>query len=459
MRNEKLIAARDDREWTQEEAAERVGVDRVTYARWEEKGVIPRRSNIIDACKAFKMTPQQLGFKKPPSAPVRTDSVQFALAQNVTNGSSSVDMLTVGVRALIVAQHMYRCTLDELQALVAQEIRRLDDMERQNKTSRREAIRDVLSFLAGIPLALLGLETNNVATLSEEEILPLYVSGIPACWQLYFDGEIAEVEHVVSSYITHLSAAVHRIPKHQEMIASLASQAHQLASLVVLEHEDFRESLNHCDQALVYGKLTDNPNILLGAYIRRANTLYYHKRLSQMLQNYQEALQTVNIKAASPLIQGRVYSGFAGSLSFFDGHKQQALRYEGLARDVFPDHPEDDPSFSFTHASHYIINLNATNVHLNLGNPKAAEAAILQAAEYVPKTTNPRYIELLNYQALVAIAQNDLEQSCTHIETAIALSKSLGSDLYISDARSKVSDMPDHWKRESRVKELMELLR
>src|SRR5258706_3150675 len=64
MRNEKLITAREERGWTQEKAAEKIGVSRVAYARWEEQGVIPHLSTISMACEAFKMTPQQLGFRK-----------------------------------------------------------------------------------------------------------------------------------------------------------------------------------------------------------------------------------------------------------------------------------------------------------------------------------------------------------------------------------------------------------
>ena len=64
MRNEKLITAREERGWTQEKAAEKIGMSRVAYARWEEQGVIPHLSTISMACEAFKMTPQQLDFRK-----------------------------------------------------------------------------------------------------------------------------------------------------------------------------------------------------------------------------------------------------------------------------------------------------------------------------------------------------------------------------------------------------------
>lgn len=65
MRNEKLIVAREERRWTQEKAAEKIGVSRITYTRWEEQGVIPRLSTMGMACEAFKLTPEQLGFRNP----------------------------------------------------------------------------------------------------------------------------------------------------------------------------------------------------------------------------------------------------------------------------------------------------------------------------------------------------------------------------------------------------------
>lgn len=63
MRNEKLVTARKERGWTQEKAAEKIGVSRITYARWEAKGTIPHLSTISMASEAFNMPPEQLGFR------------------------------------------------------------------------------------------------------------------------------------------------------------------------------------------------------------------------------------------------------------------------------------------------------------------------------------------------------------------------------------------------------------
>jgi len=60
--NEKLRKARRDRRWTIEEAAERIGVSRTTYIRWEQGTQKPQSLPLNYVCKAFSMTPEQLGF-------------------------------------------------------------------------------------------------------------------------------------------------------------------------------------------------------------------------------------------------------------------------------------------------------------------------------------------------------------------------------------------------------------
>lgn len=451
--NKKLRQARNDRYWSIDEAAKRIGVSRTTYIRWEQGEQDPHDSTLTLACDAFKMSAEQLGFRKLinmalPSSMVRTSPVYLAGSESNT---LAVDMFSTGILALALAQRQYGWTSDELQSRTAQEMRRFD-MEHENENIPR---RQVLSFLVGLPAAVLGLQASGKAVLQDEEALPLFVSSIPACWKLYFNGDLAEVERVLPSYLAHLTALAQRSSKLENTAWSLASQAYQLASLVVLEHEDFGASLNYCKQALLCSGFVNDPNILLGAYIRRANTLYYRRRYAQIVQTYQEAMPFTD--QASPLMRGRIFSGLSSALSAV-GQKQDALRYMGLAHDTFPDNPEDDPGFLYTHTSHYILFLNDATTNLDLGQPKKAWEAITRAAAYVPDTKSPRYIELLNHQALVAMAMNDLEQCCSHIERAITLGRSLGSDLYISDARNIITDMPDHWKSERKIKDVVELL-
>ena len=173
MRNEKLIEAREQRCWTQAEVAEMIGVSRVTYARWEEQGVIPHPYAINKAREVFKMTPEQLGFRKYPSSSASSrhlTGISSTGATGATNPGTIPALFKLGVTALTLAQQLYGYTLDELLVSTEQELRRLDMMAQQHpeeKKTRREA----LAFLIELPLALMSLNSveagNSLSTLKK----------------------------------------------------------------------------------------------------------------------------------------------------------------------------------------------------------------------------------------------------------------------------------------------------
>ena len=199
-------------------------------------------------------------------------------------------------------------------------------------------------------------------------------------------------------------------------VVGLLSQTHQIASLLVLEREDFGTSLAHCKQAFLYGQRAGDSNLQAASLIRQANTLFYRKRHVQILQTYQEALQFID--KISPLLRGRVYSGLASAQATLT-LKQDALRSLGLARDTFPDHPEEDPGFLYTYTNHYILYLNEALAYLDFQQPKEAWQAITKAGSYVPDGASPRRMELLNQLAIISTELHDLEQSCHYFETAV----------------------------------------
>jgi tetratricopeptide (TPR) repeat protein len=140
------------------------------------------------------------------------------------------------------------------------------------------------------------------------------------------------------------------------------------------------------------------------------------------------------------------------------GQTQEALRYNGLAHDTFPDAPTDDPSFLFLPASQMDLHINSMLIHLRLGNLKEALGAITQAAMFVPETALSNQAEILNHRAQVARAMNGLEECCDCLEQAIGLGRSFGSELYASEARAIIEQLPEPWQREPKVKNVRDLL-
>ena len=62
MINHALRAARTTKHWSMQAASERVGVDRVTYSRWERGEQTPHLTTLDLLCRAFEMSPEALGF-------------------------------------------------------------------------------------------------------------------------------------------------------------------------------------------------------------------------------------------------------------------------------------------------------------------------------------------------------------------------------------------------------------
>ena len=247
-KNEKLIAERLAKYWTQEDACAALDVPNVrTWQRWESGDAVPTLYFRKRLSEAFGKPLEELGFFAQSTSMDTTKSLEhfksgiFLPQASITTGpDEAVDMFSIGMIALLLAQQDKHWSLEELQAKMQVEIGRLTEMEKETGGMQR---RNVLSFLAGLPLAVLGLSSSTKASLSPEEVLPLYVTSVPAAWKLYFDGHIGEVAAVLPEYISHLTTLTQQSSRYHETAVSLLSQAHQLGSLVVLENEDFGASM------------------------------------------------------------------------------------------------------------------------------------------------------------------------------------------------------------------------
>src|SRR5713226_3186340 len=62
MLNQRLREARDEKLWSIETAAEKVGVTWLTYSRWEHGETNPHPYNLGQLREAFGKSPEELGF-------------------------------------------------------------------------------------------------------------------------------------------------------------------------------------------------------------------------------------------------------------------------------------------------------------------------------------------------------------------------------------------------------------
>ncbi len=440
--NKKLYTARKQRHWSQEQAAEECAVSRTTYIRWEQDGQYPRGYNLARACEAFNMTQEDLGL---------TDSIEEPLVQRIPR---TIEIETTTLEPALSLAQQQLVPFSDLYEGIEQTLRRIDIMGKQqgqDNVSRRETIK----LLMAIPAATFGLtQADKLPMLQEDEIVSLCSVNVPLAWRLYFAGGLADVKQLLPSYITQLSNIALKPTKYGKQASALASQAHQLAYLVALQSQDYGIALTEAQFAFHHAEIAHDTNLQVASLIRQGNLYHTLKRPVQTLQKYQQALEYSDV--ASPLLKGQAYIGLAEAYAR-SHQEQQALRYKGLAKDTFPEMPEDDIHFAYTHFNHFTLTNFEGLMYLHLDQPRQAWDSFEEINKAIPTSLIPQRVELLSRQATTAVALNDLDQSCTFVELATTSARKLGSNLRYNEAAETYETMRTLWPNETRVRALAEL--
>jgi transcriptional regulator with XRE-family HTH domain len=437
--NEKLQQARLGKRWSVALASRRVGVSANTFNRWERGLQIPQLATLDQLCAAFEMSAERLGFafvvsprKKAEGENAWGENVEYEM--HVPDGAgqseSQVELASINSEYPDVTS-VWPVAPDH-----------------EDEFSRRRAI----ASLIGMPAAILGAQTNNdLSLLRMEEVLAVCASHIPLCWQLYFEGGLVEVESVLPEYITSLLHLVRTPSAYQKRVASLLSQAYQLASLLATQRQDYGRASTCAQQGLLYGKLAEDPGLQIASFIRQALVFFYLKRARPRQQEYQKALQLTS--QTSPLLQGRVYIGLV-EVSSCLGQETEARHFLELAQKTFPKYAQEDPHYAYTHFKFATVSTVEGLMHLNLKRPDLAWSALEQSCLQTPFGAVPDRLELTVRQAAAACALGEMELTCQYIQRAVPLAHELASQLRIDESYEVYEQMLAKWGNEGAVKEL-----
>jgi transcriptional regulator with XRE-family HTH domain/tetratricopeptide (TPR) repeat protein len=481
MKREKLIRARLKKGLSQEAAAELIGVSRNAWSLWELGKEDPYPLNVGELCKFFgvkepgelDLEPTSLRTEKvwkgsttshtlailTPHSPNASAETPLTEQRNLTADSShsiaqetpgEADLFTIGIMALTLHQQQQQWSINELEQRVTQA---LDEMVPGMQNFQRTSRRSFFHFMASLPFALQHFA--NVASRTSfsfvlEEVLPFYVAGIPACWRLYYEVGQTELERVLPGYLSHLTKLAQEPSTLQKNIAGLLSQTHQLMALLEQRRENFGRAIQHCQQAAFYGQLAEDSNLHAMALIRQFDTCKENKRIGQSIHLLKEVESFSG--QITPLLRGRMFARLSYAYAY-QSYTKEAYHYLDLAQQTFPSHPENDASFLYNHTTHFVLYANQALTYVQLGHPHKAWEAITQAGQFVDPT-NPRNIDLTHHQIQIAVALDNLEQSCCLFETLIGFVKQYGHTLDMDNAYDAYQQIVMHWPREQQVRQL-----
>ncbi len=446
--NRKLEMARLKKRWSVETACKKIGVSVNTFNRWERGLQLPQLETLDQLCEAFGMSPEELGFGDIIAAKRRMTGSTMSMR----NDENSSDQQRGSGEESQQDDNTFTYQVEQIK-------KDLDEMKQAQSgnggngagLSRKKAV----ALLVSAPAAVFNLvQDTNELLLYSDEILSLSSVNLPLCWQLYYEGGFAELNRILPVYTTQLSTLAQKPARQQKHAASLASQAHQLDYLLALQRQDFGTALKQTQEATRYGQIADNTDLQIASLGRKAYVYFCLHRDRQRLKAYQEALDLC--ENCSPLLKGYIYAGLAETYAS-QGNDASAIEFLKLAQENYPDRPEEDPVYSYTHFRWPTFYNFAGQVYLHLNRPKEAWEAFATVDRLVPANEEPYRVELSVYQAATALALQEQEQSCALLEEAVKAARELGSALRYDEAYLVYEHIQEKWGQEPRVKALSDL--
>jgi hypothetical protein len=206
----------------------------------------------------------------------------------------------------------------------------------------------------------------------------------------------------------------------------------------------------HTKQAFQYGVIAEDFNLQTSALIRGGYVYYLVNDPESMLYMYQKAFQYR--EKVPPLFQGRTYVGLANAHAFLK-QKHEALHFLGLVHDTFPEHPEQDPAYTYTHWDSFTPAIYEVVTYLQLNQPENAWKTCEKIAHLKALRTVDG-VHLLTRQAETSLALGEMDQSCSYVELAATSALQLGFDLRYKEAHHVYQQMLLKWPHERQVKGL-----
>jgi tetratricopeptide (TPR) repeat protein len=361
--------------------------------------------------------------------------------------------------------------LSALQSLLDQEILMSDAAQphdqHQPAAVRTLSRRQALMTLAALPTALAAPGTGSgsglPAAAGPDLFLARCAASLASCWHLLRGSDLPAVERFLSAYLLPLEGVAQRPSKYQMAAAGLATQAHRICGILALHRNQLSLREHHCKRALQYAAMTSDASSHASALISLASTYFYAADPQQAAAVYEQAFR---YGTALPALQrSRVHAELAVAYGQL-GREQDAIRAAGQAEEMYPDRPEDDPSFLYAEFTPASLALEEGLAHLALAGHFPDRGYQQQAAEIFDLTRQPARViperirfEIVNHQAETAVLLGDLD--------AFEAFMSCGLDgITLLGSRQRLKEMQETWHRartrwpgEHRLKALAEGLR
>jgi tetratricopeptide (TPR) repeat protein len=358
--------------------------------------------------------------------------------------------------------------LDSLQSLVSQEILMSDAAVPHDSSAalHDQSRRHALLTLAALPVAILAPDRAATGSGSleagTEAFLARCAVSLASCWHLLKGSDLAAVEQVIAAYLLPLETLAQRRSPYQPAAARLATQAHRVSGILALHRNQLSVREHHCKRALQYAALAADPGSHASALISLASTYFYADDPDLAAATYERAFS--HGSALPPLQRSRVHAELAvvyGQL----GRERDAIRSAGQAEDLYPDHPEQDPSFLYAEFTPASLALERGLAYIALaeqfpgrGYEQQADGIFAEAAAPAQAVPERIRFEIINHQSGTAVLLGDLNTFEAHMYQGLEGAARLGSRQRLRELQATWQRAMQRWPGEARLQVLREAL-
>lgn len=475
--NEQLRAAREQKHWSQQKAAEKIGVDRKTYLRLETGQTYPQSGTLDLICNAFNLSANELGFDgaQRRGGRVATSGLDSALAIiSVPSRANDTPDLSTGI-SIVLARIVLTIGMwssrglvwGEIQAMVNEEVSVLDEMLQQ-KPRRDEHIisrRQALMTVAALPTALLVRKsfvhpTQQGMGVNAADFLPPCAASIAACWHLLKGDELATVTSLLPQYMPTLTTLAVQPSPHQQAAAALAAQGNILQAIIAMHQLKINERERYCREAVRCAYLSRDSNLTAAALMYLGYTYSFNirpRRPEQAIRVFHKALQVLG--AEDSLLRSDILMGLAEAYAqCYDERKAQ----ENMARaqDCFPTYPENDPSYMYAECGLNVLYQWEGKMYLELSEQYPQHGYAQRAWDALMFSTNTQSIngrsvsETVLCQADAARLRGDLRTYTDYMRDGLHMALTLESRKRYDEAVELYHKTPEPWLKEQPIKGL-----
>jgi tetratricopeptide (TPR) repeat protein/transcriptional regulator with XRE-family HTH domain len=362
--------------------------------------------------------------------------------------------------------------LGPLQSLLNQEILMSDaamphdrpQLAAFHALSRRQA----LMTLAALPAALITATTTAaVGSPSPAAAADLFLArcavSLASCWHLLRGSDLTAVQQILSAYILPLDTLAQQESKRRAVAARLATQAHRICGIIALHDKSIALSMHHCARALRCAATAGDVGSHASALISLASRHFYASNPRQAAALYEQASALGT--QLPQLLRSRVRAELAvvyGQL----GRDQEALQCARTAEDLYPDRPEDDPSFLYAEFTPASLVLEQGLAYLTLAERFPGRSYQQRAADVFGRISQPALqaperirFEVVNHQADTAVLLDDLDAFEAFMSSGLQGAAVLGSRQRLNEMKATWQRATTRWPGELRLKALGEGLR